>query len=177
MADNEAVPGTGKAKAFMQKHKTALIVGGVFVFLIIGYLWYRNQNAGVSSSSPYSAGYGGNPPGNPAGAVLQGPPGPPGPEGPIGPRGPRGPVDNDKKKRPKPPRRHVPPRKPISVQPRVHPAIAASNNTVFHTVQPGEQTAGVAARHSMDSSSLYGMNRAVMGGSTQVRPGQRLRVR
>lgn len=186
MAENDtATNPANKAGSFVQKHKTPLIVVGVMVFLLIGFLIYRSNANSAANSSNSSTGTDttgtGYSPADLASILSSLPSGPPGPEGPTGARGPKGPPGKRGPKGP-PGRRPRPVKKEITsgsatLTSPSHPAIATANRTVYHTVKPGETTGTIAAKHGMDSSSLYGMNATRMGSSTQAMAGQRLRVR
>lgn len=172
-----------KSTSFIQKHKTPLIIAGVLALLLIGYLIFRsNQNSGTSSLNDQTGSSTGLPPDL---SGLVGPVGPAGPAGPTGATGKRGPTGKPGKRGPKGPpgNQHKgggggPGKKPGMVSSTaMHPAVLTASRTQFHTVQAGETTTSVAARHGMDNSTLFGMNRTAMGGSLQVRPGQRLQVK
>lgn len=182
MADENPVAKTGdKTSDFFKKHKTPLIIIGVVGLLLIGYLMYRSNSANAAGSTSTTggtdtSGSSGISSGDLASLLSQIPQGPPGAEGPAGPQGPQGPQGKQGNPGKKGQKGNPGKPGPRIISPR-HPAITLANRTTYHTVKPGETSVGVAGRHGMDVSSLYGANRAVMGNSTDVRAGQRLRVK
>lgn len=178
MADTETVTkAPGKAGEFVKKHKNALIVGSVVLVLAILYMIHRanQQNAAATSSNNTGTGYSPADLASILSSLPPGPAGPPGPEGPRGPKGPQGPGDGDGGGHHH--HHHHKGKRQVNVDQGPHPAIQLSRRTSFHTVQPGETTTTVAARHGMTPSTLVGMNGSRIGGSQQVMPGQRVRVK
>lgn len=184
LADNDtATPPAGgktsKSGDFIKKHKNALIIGGVALLVIIIYIVYRNNqsNAGSSTSAGTSGSGGGLSPSDYASMLSQIPQGPPGPAGNTGATGPQGPAGPPGKQGP--PGKKGPPGKTPVKHKKPHTSAVpqlTANTTQYHTVQAGETTAAVAAKHGMDISTLYSMNRHTMGSSMQARPGTRVQI-
>jgi len=115
MADDEKGSPPSKnatrGDSWVQRHKTALIGGGIAIAAIIVFIVFKNRNS--SSVNGYPTGYTSslanvNPFLNTSGDLssLVGPAGPAGATGPAGPRGPKGP----RGQRGKPPPRHHKPK-------------------------------------------------------------------
>lgn len=187
MADGVAEKTASKTGSFFQKHKTTIfIVGGI---VIAGILFIIVRGSSGSSSS---AGTASNDPGSSNGlsqadlagllsSIPQGPPGmagaagATGAKGATGARGKTGAKGAPGKPAPKP----KPKKPPVHKKPpprRATPQTNLASRTTHYTVKPGETTASVAAKHGMDSSSLFAANRTVMGSSAQVHAGQRVQV-
>jgi LysM repeat protein len=168
MAEDEKV--TTKTGDFVKKHKTGLIVTAIVLVVII-FLYLRHYGGTTSASNSGSTGTGTNYSGTGTGSLdLIGPAGPAGPRGKQGPRGRRG----------KPPKHHH--KSSISNTgggntPGMTSPMLLMMSTQHYTVKPGDTLGTIGAKHGTDGSSIYGMNRTVMGGKPVAIPGQRIRVR
>lgn len=167
-AGNEKVGGKLGKKGMLNGKNKWYIVGGLGIVAVLVFFFVSRSNSSASPAATTTAGTG-DPSTNPAtdGSQLAatGPPGQTGATGPAGPKGARGPRGRRGKKAPVHHKSKPTPMKRAGV-------------AEFTTVRPGDTLGSIASRYSVPGGgqALYHQNRAVVGSSTNIHPGQRLKI-
>jgi len=151
-----------KGGSWISKHKTAAIIIGLVVAMLVVYFIFRAQGSAASASGTVSGPgaqpvIGGGPP-----TVVEGPPGPAGPRGERGKRGKRGPSGGNK---------HKKNTNKSTSAPQVRMSHAGIGQ--YSTVRNGETLGGFAHRHATTTDVVSVRNR----NTSSFHAGTRVQVR